>query len=218
MSYKDAIEDGILTEKDSNGFDWYYPPCRICGAPVGVWKYIHGAEYTCKGCRESLIAFKNNDKKTTSKSKKEKKLAEAVKRIGKVADIAKYDEAIIKVRNNFDNPLFYQSTEEIMVALELLRKGIVGYHQVCVYNYRVDFVIPQYKVALEIDGVPFHGKEKQNYAQQRDEIIVGKLGNDYEIIHITTSSINTNITRLIPAIKAVLKKRRRVQLSAVEFT
>lgn len=218
MSYKDALENGIPSKKDSRGFNWYYPPCRICGTPVSTWRYIHCTEYTCKDCRKELVKLAFRNQCATSSDKKEEKLKDALKRISKVTDISRYDNAIIKVRSSFDKPLYYQSTEEIMVALELLKSGIEAYHQVRVYNYRVDFVIPQYKVALEIDGAPFHGKERQSSETLRDEIIADKLGDGYEVIRISADNINLNITKLMPAIKAVLAKRKRVQSSSVKFT
>ena len=218
MSYKDALEDGIPSEKDNRGFDWYYPPCRICGTPVPTWKYVHGTEYTCKDCREELVKLAFRNQRITSIDKKEEKLRGAIKRISKVTDISHYENAIIKVRSGFDKPMYYQSTEEIMVALELLRRGIEAYHQVHVYDYRVDFIIPQYKVALEIDGAPIHGKERQSSETLRDEIIADKIGDGYEVIRISADNINLNITKLMPAIKAVLARRKRVQSSSLQFT
>jgi len=218
MSYKDSLDDGIPTEIDNRGFKWYYPPCRICGTPVSTWNYVHGTKYTCKDCRKELVKLASSSQRTTSIDKKEEKLKEAVKRISKVTDISHYENAIIKVRSGFNNPQYYQSTEEIMVALELSRRGVETYHQVRVYDYRVDFVIPQYKVALEIDGAPFHGKEKQHREALRDEVIADKMGDGYEVIHIPADNINLNITKLLPAIKAVLARRRRVQSSSPQFT
>ncbi|WMJ87773.1 endonuclease domain-containing protein [Anaerocolumna sp. MB42-C2] len=214
MSYKDALKDDIPIEKDKSGFNWYYPPCRICNAPVPSWNYIHGTEYTCDECREVLVKLNYQKKCTSSIDTKEEKLKKAIKRISKVTDIRHYENAIIKVQYSFDKPMYYQSTEEIMVALELLRRGLVAYHQVQVFDFRVDFVIPQLKVALEIDGAPFHRKDRLSSQMLRDEIIANKLGNGYEVIHIPTDNVNLNITKLIPAIKAVLSRRKRVQSSS----
>jgi len=47
-----------------------------------------------------------------------------------------------------------------MVALELVRHSIQAHHQVRIFEYSVDFVMPEYKVVLEADGTIFHGKEK----------------------------------------------------------
>ena len=81
-----------------------------------------------------------------------------------------------------------------------------------IFNYSIDFVIPEYKVALEIDGRPFHGKDHADKQRKRDEVIIWKLGEDWEIIHIDTDNINANVTKLVPAIKAVLKSRKKTSL------
>lgn len=42
----------------------------------------------------------------------------------------------------------------------------------------------------------------------RDEVIVDNLGRDYELIRISTENINLNVTKLMKAVDAVLKKRK----------
>ena len=51
----------------------------------------------------------------------------------------------------------------------------------------------------------------KEYEELRDETIRNKLGDGWEVIHIDTENINMNITRLMPAIRAVLKRRQRVK-------
>ena len=204
MSYSEAREDGIPLE-NHNGHTWYYPPCRMCGSPVPSWNYLRDSTYTCQECKKLL----QKSRKDITQASKTAKLAKAVRRISKVTDIRQYDTAIALVRKNIDKPLWFQSTEEIMTALELIRSGVKAYHQVKVYDYRADFVLPEYKVVLEIDGPVYHRKETESAAVIRDEIIADKFGEDWEVIHIRTEEINTNVTRLMPAIKAVLARRKK---------
>lgn len=98
-----------------------------------------------------------------------------------------------------------------MVAMELIRKGVKAHHQVKVYNYSVDFVLPDLKVALEIDGKLYHGKDKEKYSEERDMLICDKLGEGWEIIHIDTDNINRNVTKLMVAINAVLRRRKKIK-------
>ncbi len=77
------------------------------------------------------------------------------------------------------------------------------------FEYSVDFVLPEYKVALEVDGTIFHGKEKLRQQQLRDEAVIWKLGCGWEVIRISTDNINTNITKIVPAIEAVIEKRAK---------
>lgn len=205
MGYQDALRDGIAVRKTSDGFDGYYPPCSICGTPVYSWSYISGTKYICNECRKEMVRQYRKDHIETAK---DKKFSEAVKRIRKVADIDKYESAIKSVQKSLHHEGWFQSTEEIMTAIELMHCGCKVYPQVKVFDYKVDFVIPEMKVALEIDGELFHQKSKDKQAAIRDEIISDKLGG-YEVIHIPASNINTNVTRLMPAIKAVIRNRKK---------
>lgn len=94
-----------------------------------------------------------------------------------------------------------------MVALELIRRGVKAKHQVKIYNYSVDYVLPELKVALEIDGPmhKVHGHDKEEAI--RDELITSALGEGFQLIRIPTDDINLNVTKLLPAIRAVLKYR-----------
>ena len=201
MGYAEAAEDNIHRAKNGG----YYPSCHICGTSVFSYNYIRGLKYTCPECRKYLIEAKFGESDEKGKAKK---LKNAINRIGKVADISKYEDAIKIVEQNLNKRGWFQSTEEIMVVLELLRWKIKVHHQVKIYSYSVDFVLPDLKVALEIDG-PMHRlnsvKEKESI---RDELICLALGSDYEVIRINTENINLNVTKLLDGIKAIKKYRR----------
>jgi len=207
MGLNDALAGGIPYEREKNGRITFYPPCRICGTAVKSSYYVLGNDYTCSECKAMLINAEIEKKAGSSVTKQMKKLDTALKRIAKHTDINKYQEAIEKVKRGLYRPNYYQSTEEIMVALELLHRGYVVYHQVAVSDYRVDFVIPELKVALEIDGRIYHSEDRATKAALRDEVVACHLGEGYEVIHIPTDDINTNVTKLVSAIKAVLAKR-----------
>lgn len=201
MGYAEAVKDNI--HRAENG--GYYPPCHICGTSVFSYNYIRGLKYTCPECRKYLIEAKFGESDEKGKTKK---LKNAINRIEKVADISKYESAIKIVERNLNKRGWFQSTEEIMVVLELLRWKIKVHHQVKIYSYSVDFVLPDFKVVLEIDG-PMHRlnsvKEKESI---RDELICLALGSDYEVIRINTENINLNVTKLLDGIKAIKKYRR----------
>lgn len=209
MSYQDAIKDRIPVEKDGKGFNWYYPPCRICGTPVASWSYIRGTQYVCQECRRELVILEHQTRLDADSDKKLKKLKTAIKRISDKTDIKPYKNAIEWVEKNLYKNGWFQSTEEIMTALELIRRNVQAHHQVRVYDYFVDFVLPDYKAVLEIDGKLFHGKDREERERIRDEVVADKFGDGWEVIHIDTDNINMNITKLIPAIKAVLKERHK---------
>lgn len=211
MSYIEAKEDNIPTEKDCRGFTIYYPPCHICETPVFSWRYVRNTKYTCPNCRELLVGRQFDMKLNNCLSKQERCLNRAIDRISKQTNIKKYESAIAWIRKHLGNSSWFQSTEEVMVAMELIRKGVKAHHQVKVYNYSVDFVLPDLKVALEIDGKLYHGKDKEKYSEERDMLICDKLGEGWEIIHIDTDNINRNVTKLMVAINAVLRRRKKIK-------
>lgn len=217
MSYPEALKDGIPMEQMRNGMTAYYPPCHYCGAPVRSLTYNPSLKYACVACREIAVAQARAEKEVDKRSAKEKKLSTAVKRISKVADITPYQKGIEYVQKHLDIPYWFSSTEEIMVALELIRRGVKAYHQVKIFDYRVDFLLPDLKVALEVDGRIYHGKDKEKTQLMRDEVICYKLGPSWQVIHIDTENINTNVTHLLKAIRGVMAYRER-KIRTQEFT
>ena len=95
-----------------------------------------------------------------------------------------------------------------MVAMELIRRGVKAYHQVKIYEYSVDFVLPDYKVILEVDGSIYHGKDRLKQQDMRDEVVSDKMGDGWQVVRISTDCINMNITKLMLAIKKVLSQRK----------
>lgn len=204
---KEAVEDGIPYDyyNEEKKVYCYYPPCHICGSPAKSLVYIRDTKYTCELCRRKLIQIRCHLSEDTSMMEKEKRLKRALNRISRVSKIKYYEDAIEKVRKGFANKNYYQSTEEIMVALELLRRGYVIYHQKEIASFHVDFLIPELSVVLEVDGEPFHATNKAK-SDMRDYLIESCLGNGYKVVHIPTKYINKNVTKLVYAIKKIKEK------------
>ena len=215
MTYQEAKEDGIsvINENDCSA-QMYCPPCQYCGRPVYTWSYQRKLRYTCPVCKRNI----GRQKTGQSVAIKEKKLGIAIKRVAKVTNVAPYEKAIGYIRRTLDRPGWYQSTEEIMVAMELIRRGVKAHHQVKVFDYKVDFVLDDLKVILEIDGSIFHGKEKAGQTQTRDNVIRWKFGEGWEVVHISTDCINEDITKLMPAIRVLLRRRKKLQSESLHMT
>lgn len=211
MSYNEALEDGIPIKSGQGNFvkTLYYPPCHYCSQPVQSWTYIRGMKYACPECRTEAVRQRREEDNDIAALGREKKLETAIKRVSAVADISKYEKAIAYIRDNLDKSGWFQSTEEIMVAMELIRCGVKAYHQVKVYEYHVDFVLPDMKVILEIDGPIYHSRDKEKKQQIRDDVIRYKFGEGWEVIRIKTDCINMNISKLMPAIRTVLRRRKK---------
>ena len=98
-----------------------------------------------------------------------------------------------------------------MTALELIRRNVKINHQVEFGIYRVDFLLPEEKIVLEVDGTIFHTEKTKEREDIRDSLIILNLGPEWEIIRITDELINQNIRRLLPAIRAIKKKRQLIR-------
>lgn len=112
------------------------------------------------------------------------------------------------MKDNLYKDHWFDSTEEMMVAIELLHKKVNLRHQVKMGRYRADFVLPDYKIVLEVDGVMFHNENTRKKEQIRDNLIILNLGAEWEVIRITDKLINDNITKLVPAILKLKDKRQ----------
>lgn len=209
MPYRDAVEDGIAVIKLKSGDNMYCVRCHLCGATMKILSYQRGVNYTCKKCKlEQKLADKEY-RETVSWEGKERKFQNAVKRIEDVRPGLKgYKRAIDIIHGKLHRDGWFQSTEEILVAIELVKNKVKARHQVKLGRYRADFVLPEEKVVLEVDGVLFHAHEDPNKRQIRDNLITLVLGADWEIIHVSDQMVNENITRLIPAIRKVKEHRK----------
>lgn len=208
MSYNEAKEDGVRIE-ERPFFTAYFPLCVECGEEVRSMSYIRGLKYKCKKCRELDAISDKAARADRNEEDKEKKFSRAVERIkGMVEYDRKYRAAEEAVHKKLHKVGWFDSTEEIMTAIELTRRGIPARHQVKFGRFRVDFVLPTEKVVLEIDGDIFHSA-KIDRDKMRDELIVAALGYEWEVIRVGTDRINENISQLVKAIRIVKAQRKR---------
>ena len=79
MSYREAVEDGIRTERSKNGGSYYYPPCHICGSPVFSWAYVRGNRYTCLNCKAKEMLHKQltKDEKIHKRNRRQSRKQES---------------------------------------------------------------------------------------------------------------------------------------------
>lgn len=209
MSYIEAIEDNVRFCENKYGDKFYFPKCVDCGEEIRTLSYIRNVNYRCPKCKLLLKAKDNQLKQEQSFEKKEAKFNKAIKRLSeKVKNLKLYNKAIQIVHDNLHKTGWFDSTEEILVAIELIKNNISVRHQVKFGNYRADFVLPQMKVVLEVDGIVYHNDRTVKHERLRDNLIVLSLGAEWEVVRITDEQINKNITKLVPAIRTVLKMRK----------
>jgi len=96
-----------------------------------------------------------------------------------------YDSAIRKAELAYDK---YGSTPEAIAAIVLLKCGYRVITQQHVSDYTCDFVLPDEKIVIEVDGSIFHADEAKQ--EIRDMSIKYNLGNEWEILHIPADSLS----------------------------
>ena len=213
MGYREAKEDGIRTYKNKRtNSTIYYPRCQYCDKEVMSLSYIRDNKYSCKECKLENYLSDKETRACNNKDAKNRKFDNAIKRIEQHAsDITKYSKAISTIKSYLHRDGWFDSTEEIMVAIELCKNKMGFRHQVKFGRYRVDFLLESEKVVLEVDGILFHNAKTREKEQLRDNLIVLNLGAEWEVIRITDTDINSNITNLVKAIQKVKQKRKYIR-------
>lgn len=193
MGYRDALEDGIELYGNQ-----YKIPCEICGRKLIRTQYSRKRTYICDYCK-GLIKKKEkillSETLAQVETKAEKRFNKAIERIEKqVKNFHEYESAIRVAKTKAE---LYGSIPEAMVAIQLLKLKYKIIPQQKIGKYRVDFVIPDEKIVIEVDGSLYH---KNIYKTDREAFIQMSLGLQWRIIHIPAELIEKNITKLQEAI------------------
>ena len=108
-------------------------------------------------------------------------------------------DKLLKKTDNFD------SSYEVVAAIILVSNRIYSKMQVKVGKYQVDFLLPDYKIVLEIDGD--RHKTKKNRDNERDEKIKQILGIGWEVVRIPTELLDMKAENLVKGIESLLDYR-----------
>lgn len=196
----EAKKYGVSYRKDGRQY-WYMVTCSECGSKFESLRFNHNHKYTCKSCKDNAKVLSDS----TLYLDKEARFERAVSRISKmVKDIDEYKNAIDIVHKNLHHKGWFQSTEEVMVAIELIKNKLKIIPQQKIGRYKVDFAIPSRKLLLEVDGKTFHNDLIKQ--RERDGKILFTMGMDWNIVRIPTELINKDITKLLDGIDNILNK------------
>lgn len=210
MSHSEAVEDNVRFD-NTLGESYYYPTCHICGNEVSTWSYKR-IKYTCKNCKKMNSLKDKENRADNNQEAKEKKFENAVARISsKCSTIKPYIKAAESIHEKLHKDGWFQSTEEIIAAIVLVKNNIKARHQVKLGRYCADFVLPEEKIVLEIDGTLYHTKLTVEKEKLRDNLIVLGLGVDWEVIRITDILLNENPKNLVKAIMSVKARREKLR-------
>ena len=100
----------------------------------------------------------------------------------------------------------FDSADEIIAAIILISRGVKIQPQVKIGKYQVDFLLPDLKVVLEVDG--YMHKTRKKYATQRDAEIRQELGEEWEVVRISTKALETKAIQIIEAIPTLKEVAR----------
>lgn len=221
MKYSDAelLELGIRRVDDFGTSCWdrgnYIYTCSGCGRPTRRMNVILNRPVYCNICKTDAMRKRQNAKKQaeldkiqleslgaadTNKKIRFKKAADKMSKYGG------YEAAIAKAERAYSK---YGSVPEAIAAIALLHSGHRVIAQQPVSDYTVDFVLPDHKIAIEIDGSIYHADADKEAV--RDVSIKYNLGDGWEIIHIPADSI----TKQPLAFERLINKKINLKKQAV---
>lgn len=193
--------------------------CWICGSPdvVGHLTVKDGSfveaqhqerwRCYCKECKKKTETEYDALKEEYVRLKKEVMFENAIETLeGQSINIYDYREAIDAVHDYIrSNPDKFDSSYEVIAAIVLIHNKVQCKPQAAIGRYRVDFMLPDEYVILEIDGE--RHKNNKYRDSERDRAIKEELGEFWEIIRIDTELLKTNAKELVRAIRKICEYR-----------
>lgn len=125
-------------------------------------------------------------------------------------DMDDYHEVIIVVADAIrEKRSSFGSAYEIAAAIELISQGAKVKTQYSVKGYKVDLLLPELKVAVEIDG------DRHNYSKQKDaerDIYVHEaLGTEWETVRVKPSIIEGHLPDILQYITGKYAKQQKLR-------
>lgn len=186
--------------------------CWKCGKQISKDDFIGQTRRYCEKCYDEYLEEYKPVVTQYSVLKNRIMFERAMRTMEKAcADMTRYQKyAIAVMRHSRDNPEQYLSSDEMIAAVILLESGYDIKMNFKVDRHRVDILIPELKVALEIDG----DRHKYSVAVdgKRDVEIRAKLGKIWEVVRIPTKYIEEKPEKLPEAIKAMYDQIKEIRL------
>lgn len=158
----------------------------------------------CDKCFDNYIRTQKEENELYIKLKKKRMFERALDRMEHQRFLFEdYKESIQAVEEfNLENLNKFDSSYEIIAAIVFIHNRIRVKTQYKIGKCAVDFFLPDYNIAVEIDG--------DRHTKTRDAARDKKLHEvmpDLQIIHIPTDQLDQDATKLIKAINAIMKYR-----------
>ena len=197
-------ETVIEVDIESEWFDskGYYNPERF-NPPKKAWRRFY-----CESCNE-IVKKRIEEEKNQYVELKIKMMQERALDIleKQKIDFYEYSEAIKAVQEfSLEQTDKFDSSYEMIAAIILIHNRIQVKLQYKISKYKVDFFLPDYKCALEIDGE--RHQHNTLYDSNRDIKIRQILGSEWEIVRIDTKYLEQN-AKVLPKAIVELKKLKQ---------
>lgn len=190
--------------------------CWYCGHEVSVETIKAGIRVFHPDCQLKFEKEQDKLKSNYLKLKTEVMYQRALREMEKqdrlyISDY--YDEAELVHEMSKETPTKFQSSDEMMVAMELVNKRIHAKPQFKIGRRRVDFLLPDLNVALEIDGFLHEFKVVKDSAREIEIMnnLHKKFGGNWEVIRIPTKFVEKDLTKLVEAIKTLYDVRQKLR-------
>lgn len=177
----------------------YVARCHICNTLVGIGRpsAYENKPILCEKCKAEIKrqAEQSEEIDRYKLVKNEIRFLDGVEYLERKygsAYIKECEKAILIAHERKDK---YDSVDEVIAAIVLIKGGYKIIPQQKIGNYYVDFVLPNEKIVIEIDGALYH-KDLQREAI-RDNAIILKLGAEWKIIHYETRFLRKRPKELI---------------------
>lgn len=173
--------------------------CLICGE-----EFENGKTnvYRCDKCESKIRMAKKIEMVDKAQNLLEKRTGKMRSYKPKL-DMSKYAKIVKKrVADGIDN---FGSIPETAAGIQMERIGLKYETQKEIAGRKVDFVIPEIKIILEIDGELYHADENKTFL--RDRQIMSAVGEKWEIVHIQAQQIPKYTWNLREALPHVVMQR-----------
>ena len=202
MKYTDAelkelgIERTTACRKDGSEYTVYVYKCGMCGRPTMRRVVRLDIPVICSLCKTDAIR-----KRKAVEAEVERQAKELEKLMGilpehedRFENAAKKARAAVKcedaIRKAAVNAHKYASMPEALAAILMISCGLEIIPQAKIFADKrgaVDFVLPDHKTVVEIDGEIYHRDEEKQW--QRDYSIQRALGADWTVLHIPAEAL-----------------------------
>lgn len=185
--------------------------CWKCGKPIPLDEFDGQTRRYCEKCYDEYSEEYKPIVVQYSILKNRVMFERAMRLMEKsCTDMTKYCKAANAVmKHSRDNPEQYRSSDEMIAAVVLLEAGYDIRMNHAIGHYRVDILIKDLKICLEVDGE----RHKTNHAQdgKRDVEIRSLLGKEWEVIRIPTKYIEDQPEKIPEALQMMYKNIKEIR-------